>query len=496
MLPYTTLITFDKAAGTSVYLQISTSLVRNIRSGLLQPGTRLPGTRELARQLGVHRKTVIAAYNDLYAQNWITVAPRKGFTVAGSLPELKPQPWKRPVKELHQASMPVPFNSVINSGVLTYEPGKTPPRLVIDDGFPDPRLAPLPLLLREYRSRLANQYAPRQASGTLAAGSIALREALSGYLYNTRGIRTGLPGVLVTHGAQMSIFLAASLLVKPGDLVVVGEPGYPVASYSFAQLGAKILKVPVDEHGMDTDALAEACRNARPKLVYVIPHHHHPTTVTLSPQRRMHLLELAATCNFAIIEDDYDYDFHYTSSPYLPLASSDHGGRVVYIGSFAKSLAASVRIGFMVAAPDFVEQASRLRRMIELRGDTLMEDALATLITNGDLGRYLRKANKICRERRDHLCGLLDSRLKEVVSYEKPAGGMAVWLRFQPAFPLKTIAGIAATRGLHMSSGALFDTPRHQYNAMRFGFASLSPWETEDAINIITSAVQSLPLSP
>jgi len=130
-------------------------------------------------------------------------------------------------------------------------------------------------------------------------------------------------------------------------------------------------------------------------LLYVIPHHHHPTTVTLSADRRMKLLDIIRNHKLPVIEDDYDYDFHYNRTPILPLASADHNGYVLYIGSITKSFASSVRIGYLLAGSEFIWQAARLREMIDIRGDVLMEEAMAILFKNGDMQKHLKNAVKI-----------------------------------------------------------------------------------------------------
>ncbi|WP_431214503.1 PLP-dependent aminotransferase family protein [Puia sp. P3] len=278
--------------------------------------------------------------------------------------------------------MAAPFY-VVGKGNMRLPALTVPPRLIIDDGHPDSRLAPLELLGREYRARLNNRGGRQQVYATMTAGSPRMREAMVGYLADTRGMQASVPNILITHGAQMSIYIAAQLLLRPGDAVVVGEPGYYVATQVFENMGANLLRAPVDEYGIDVDAVERLCRGKIVRMLYLVPHHHHPTTVTLSPERRMRLLEIAEKYNFAIVEDDYDYDFHYSSSPYLPLAASGHNNRVVYIGSFSKSLSSSIRVGFMVGPEAFILEGVYLRRLIELRGDNHMEDALAELIRNG-----------------------------------------------------------------------------------------------------------------
>src|SRR5690606_23966695 len=141
---------------------------------------------------------------------------------------------------------------------------------------------------------------------------------------------------------------------------------------AFRQLGASVNYVPVNEGGIDVEAIEKLCREKSIRFIYVISHHHNPTTVTLIPERRIKLLELAAEYRFAIIEDDYDYDFHYTSTPMMPMASLDKQGSVIYIGTLTKTLAPSIRIGFMIAPQNFIRAAVYLRKSIDVQGDSLM----------------------------------------------------------------------------------------------------------------------------
>jgi GntR family transcriptional regulator / MocR family aminotransferase len=444
----------------------------------------------LAAILKLHRKTIIAAYDELAAQGWTTVMPRKGFIVAENLPDIKPRRWDNDATGYaFNSTMPSTFYPVSQAAPFVPAPRTRQPHLIVDDGHPDTRLAPMVQLHREYRGRLKQQHVVKQVSAALAAGSLKLREAMVAYMAQTRGMQVQADNILMTHGAQMSIYLAACLLLKPGDYIIVGEPGYYMANQVFEHLGAQIIRVPVDSQGIDITAVENVCKKQPIKALYVVPHHHHPTTVTLSPDKRMRLLEIAEQFNFTIIEDDYDYDFHYTSSPYLPLAAGNHRNRVVYIGSFSKALSATIRIGFMIAAGDFLKQATFLRRMIDLRGDHVMEESLAALIENGDIGRHLKKVNKVYRERRDYLCTLLDAHLKNVVQYTRPDGGMAIWLTFNKNHPLTEISAKAAKHGLFINNGKLFDSQDVGYNALRFGFASLNLEEIKEAVEIIASVL-------
>jgi GntR family transcriptional regulator/MocR family aminotransferase len=486
MLPFETLIVIDRNLPSPAYMQVVNGIINLIKDGVIQKGALMPGTRSMAGMIKLHRKTVIAAYNELIAQGWLIAIARHGHHIASELPESGIKQWG--VGEHGYSS-----RSKMKSHFFELETTKefhprqfSPnPSLIIDDGHPDTRLAPMHLLNREYLSRLKQQHVRKKPAITLAPGSLKLRETMVNYLALTRGIQADIENILITHGAQMSIYIAASLLLKRGSYVIVGEPGYHVANYVFEHLGAKIIRIPVDQGGVDTDLLKQACQKYKISALYLVPHHHYPTTVTLSPERRSIILDMAEQFNFSIIEDDYDYGFQYGSSPYLPLAGSAHQNRVIYVGSFSKSLSTSIRIGFMVAASDFIEQAVYLRKIIELKGDNLMEDSLAALIENGDIARHLKKVNKVFAQRRDYLCASLDEKLKGVVSFARPQGGLALWAVFNNKYPLEDISMKAAKQGLFINDGKIFDNGSLKYNALRFGFASLNELEMDEVINII-----------
>jgi len=472
MIPIERNIAIDKTSKIPIYQQIAMGISTAIRKGSLKAGMVLPGTRELAKILQVHRKTVIAAYDELQAQDWVRIVPRKHVTVSERIPVLKPQSWENTITQVGYATnMTLHFRQIVDNPAHN-APFKIPD-ITIDDGYPDVRLSPIAALLKTYRSNTSRKYAIKTANTGTAQGTPKLRETLVSYLSETRGLNCTADNILITHGAQMSIYLAAQLLLHSGARIIVGQPNYPVADQVFEQTGAQLLKVNVDTHGIDTDAIELICRKEKINAVYVVPHHHYPTTVTLSVERRMKLLELSERYAFAIIEDDYDYDYHYTSSPYLPLASSGHNGNVIYIGSFSKILDPSLRMGFMVAPQNFIVQCTALRKLIDVGGDGYMQNALATLIQDGELKRHLKKAKKCYHQRRDFLDTLLQEHLSRYISYTLPSGGMAIWIRLREGY---SISRLKTTDCFYIAR-----TDSEQ-NAFRFGFASLNETELTEAV--------------
>ncbi|HEY6902570.1 MAG TPA: PLP-dependent aminotransferase family protein, partial [Puia sp.] len=306
MVPLKTLIPLNSQSSQAIYVQLANGLIHLIRSGILQPGSKLPSVRELATTMELHPRTIVAAYNEMAAQDWIYSKPRSGMIVSTNLPELKPRSFQERKKG--------PYNIRVSNDNIHAPRYK----YVINDGFPDYRIAPISPLLRQYRNEFDDGYTEKASMSVEGAGSPELRSALAKYLGETRGIQAGPANIMITRGAQMAIYVAAALAIKPGDEVMVGDPSYFAASLTFEKLGARLIRIPVDEDGIDVDAIEKACRR-KPKLLYIIPHHHHPTTVTLSSPRRMKLLSLIREHRFTVIEDDYDYEFHFTHNPILPL---------------------------------------------------------------------------------------------------------------------------------------------------------------------------------
>ncbi|PUZ25937.1 GntR family transcriptional regulator [Chitinophaga parva] len=489
LLPFDTLVHLDRSAGTPVYQQLANRLIALILEGALKPGMPLPASREMATLLNLHRKTVIAAYDELQQQDWIYTVERKGIFIAENLPEIKPRSFKAAARTgAYAENASFPYYEAMHIALPLYV--KQTPKYTIDDGFPDPRLAPMDELLKASRELMR---IPENRYGLISGaseGAWALREALTTHLNNSRGLNIHSQNILITRGGQMGIHLAASLLLKPGDKVIVAAPNYHLADLCFQQLGAHLVRVPVDAEGIDVDRIASILEKQDIRLLYIIPHHHQPTTVTLSAERRMKLLTLIRQYKLPVIEDDYDYEFHYSGGPLLPLASAPHQGQVIYIGSINKSLALPFRSGYMVAPPDFIAQCTYLRRMIDLRGDTLMEASLAKLFENGTIQRHLKKSSKLYEHRRDVLCDTLSKQLGSAVQFTSPQGGMAVWAQFDPSIPLVTLARRAGEMGLRMSDGSSYKYGVKDQNALRIGYAALNDEEIRAVVGILRKSVE------
>jgi GntR family transcriptional regulator/MocR family aminotransferase len=302
-----------------------------------------------------------------------------------------------------------------------------------------------------------------------------------------RGVACDEDTLLLARGSQMALDLTARALVRPGDLVAVEALGYRPAWMALSLAGARLEPIPVDERGMQMEALANLCQQERVRAVYLTPHHQYPTTVGLAAPRRLQLLELARTHSFAIIEDDYDNEFHYEGRPTLPLASADTSGVVVYIGTLSKILAPGLRLGFVAAPRPFIDTLANLRMLSDRQGDQTVECAVAEMIEDGEVQRHARRMRRIYQTRRDVLAESLRSKLGARIRFALPAGGMALWAELD--LDADKLAVRALDKGVSFYPARRFSFDGKSRPFVRLGFAALSESELREAVRRLASAL-------
>jgi len=486
MFPYKTSFSLQRNQGSSLYLQLSNQFITLIKNRTLPPKTKLPSSRNLALLLGVHRKTIVACYEELLLQGWVESIPKKGTYVHANIPILHQQEYLLDDEEFCSNTTNFTFNKNELLERKTYEIGKD--WSVLDDGISDVRLTPLEEIARTYR-RLAGKKSTLEALAYGPThGNLKLRKALAEYLNTTRGLHISEDRILITRGSQMGIFLSSRLLLQENSNVIVGDTNYIAADVTIKEQKANLIRVTVDENGINTQEIAEICKKKKITAIFVTSHHHHPTTVTLSAERRIHLLNLAREYRFAIIEDDYDYDFNYNHAPILPLASHDTHGNVIYIGSICKTVAPVFRIGYLIAPKDFVDQAAKTRRYIDRQGDALLELTFADFIRSGDLDRHIKKILKAYKIRRDLFCRLLKEELGDGFSFQIPKGGMAVWVVLNKKYSWDLLSENAREFKLEIGDWKRYDMQNSNHNAIRIGFASMNEEEIRILIEKLKQA--------
>ena len=479
--PWTPNIILRRDAEASVHQQIAHALIEEIRTGRLAPGSALPGSRALADQLQVNRKTVIQAYDELVAQGWLTAGTTRGTTVSADFPVMDQAPaGVRSRAEPVVAQPDFPLRKPAPD--IAYQ-APAEGMLSFDDGAPDTRLAPIEELARAYRRALLEAVRGNRLGYGDPRGSLRLRRAVATMLNLDRGLSCTVDNICLVRGSQMGIYLAARLLVRPGDVVVMEALSYPPAREAFRAAGAEIATVELDAQGLKVDQLERLCRTRRVRAVYITPHHQFPTTVVLRPDRRLYLTMLAEQFGFAVIEDDYDHEFQFDHRPMLPLASADRGHKVIYIGSMSKLLTPSLRVGYMHAGASVIERAAAEIMIIDRQGDPATEAAVAELMETGAIKRHTRHVLKQYAERRALLAALLKDRFDGDVDFTLSPGGLAIWVQFLGGVDAGRLAEAARRRGLALTPGGAFSMTGQPISAARMGFGSLAPAEIERAVD-------------
>lgn len=489
MLPWKTVIQIQKESDTPVYLQIANAIILEMKRGRIGPNIKLPGTRLLSEMLNVHRKTIVRTYEELDAQGWIEMRPSQGSFTSHQLPEINPRKLannqERPNSFPATTGYPVRVNKLIRmpASPLRHIQG-------FHDG-PDTRLVPTDELTKAYRSVLLKKVNLKYTSYVETAGVIRFRQILSDYLNDSRGLQTTYENIMITRGSSMGLYLIVCVLFSKGDTVIVGDTNYYYADHTFLNAGMRLVRVPVDEGGIDVDAIEKICRRKKIKAVHVTSHHHYPTTVTLLAARRIKLLAQAEQFGFVIIEDDYDYDFHYLSSPILPLVSADAKGMVIYIGTLSKTVSPAIRTGYVVAPVNLILELARLRQLVDAQGDPIMELALAEMFQDGSIRRHMKKALHEYRLRRDFVCASLSQQLSDIIDFKVPDGGLAIWAKFHPSVPLPPLTEKLKAQGIILSNGLIHNTTPLTLNSTRIGFGWMTEKEAEKAIGILANNIRS-----
>jgi GntR family transcriptional regulator/MocR family aminotransferase len=476
----------DVSRSTPLYLQIVHGLIHEIERGRLASGDYLPSSRGLATLLGVNRKTVVLAYEDLIAQGWLTSHGTRGTMVSEVLPK------SAPARSAKSGTAPEPVD--VTTPAYTFHAPPSRPlalpsdtQMRLDEGSPDGRLFPEEVLARAYRSAI--QRAARQGRLLYGdpRGTLPLRQSVAAMLRTERGLAVEAENICITRGSQNAIFLAARTLVSPGDTVLVEALTYEPAVAAFRACGARVEAVGLDDQGVDVEDVERRCREGAVKAIFLTPHHQFPTTVALRPERRLRLLVLARQFNFAIIEDDYDHEFHFQSQPLLPMASYAPSS-VIYAGSLSKLLLPALRVGYIAAPKAFIDAAAHTVSLTDGMGSAVTEDAAAELIESGELRRHARKATQVYAARRLAFAQALSETFGDRVKFRVPDGGLAFWLTFPDEADLDRIEAQGPELGVRLASSRSFASRDDAGRGLRIGFASLTENEAGKALRTLAKA--------
>lgn len=393
-------ISVNRTLPHPLHKQIYEAFRGAIVGGGLHAGERIPSSRVLAAELRVSRFPVLNAYAQLLAEGYFKSRVGAGTVVSSALLEQfmpSPPPGKR-LAASRSGHRPVARRCSALPHFETFAWlrgwGAFGVGQVAFDQFP----------VHIWSSLVARRCRKMEAKSFHYGdqrGSKILRETIAGYLRTARSLDCEAEQIMIVSGSQQALEISARVLLDPGSRVWIEEPGYRLARSVFALAGCRLVGVPVDEEGMDVAAGIKRYRKARAALV--TPSHQFPLGVTMSASRRFQLLEWAQDTGSWIIEDDYDSEYRYESSPIASLQGLDVNARVIYVGTFSKVLFPSLRLGYVVIPSDLVDRFLTVRRAMDLGPPTFFQEVLADFISEGHFGRHIRRMRVLYRERRSVL---------------------------------------------------------------------------------------------
>lgn len=486
----------DQVASSSpLYRQIYDGLRVAILKGEVTSGARLPSSRLLATQLAVSRMTVINAYDQLFAEGYLEGRAGSGTFVADKLPEEFFRTGK--LSGLGQKSQ-----SPIDTGelrlsthgryieknrarILKHE-GPTS-NVAFQHGLPAVRQFPFDIWAKIVQRHYKYSSGALQGYGD-PAGYWPLRQAIAAHLRASRAVNCDAGQVIVTSGAQQALHLIAGVLLDRGDKVLIEDPGYLGARDVIEALGTVVVPVPLDDEGLDLDAAKRLGRNAR--LTYVTPSRQFPTGTTMSLSRRMGLLEWAAAEDGWVVEDDYDSEFRYAGRPLASLQGLDKNGRVLYTGTFSKTIFPGLRLGCLVVPESLVDIFAAARSIIDLHSPLTDQAVLAEFIGEGHFERHLRKMRTLYKLRQEVLVAETRKMVGGMIEIDKADAGMHLVGWLPAGVDDKEVSQKAAASGLFAAPLSNYCLNRPARGGLLLGYTAFEEKEIKRGVRALAKALQ------
>lgn len=481
----------EKNTETPFYRQIYEAICRAILKGELVAKARLPSTRDLAKQLGVSRITVVNAYEQLFAEGYLEGKRGSGTFVAATLPDDLLQTAKAKItKTISKQKIALnlsPFGENLLAKELESSRQQTSVKyLPFQNGLT--AIAQFPF---EIWSRIAAKFQKNPPMSLLiygdSQGYFPLREAIANHLKSARGVNCTAEQIVITSGAQQALDLTARIFLSEKDSVLVENPCYIEARNSFAAAEAKVESVEVDQEGLN---IAKIQKNSKAKLVYVTPSHQYPLGVTMSLSRRLALLDWAKQNNAWIIEDDYNSEFRYAGRPLASLQGLDKTGQVIYIGTFSKTIFPSLRIGCVVVPDELVEVFTAARALNDVHSSTIDQAILAEFISEGHFARHVRRMRQLYEIRQKILVEECQKHLAGLLEVEKADAGMHLVGWLPEGVNDKLIAQKAREKGLIVSPISVCSTPKLKRGGLILGYTAFDERRIKEGVKILKRVMQ------
>lgn len=464
-----------------LFRQVYLGLREAVLSGAFRGGEKLPSTRDLAEQLGISRTVALLAYDQLLAEGFAVGRSGSGTYVSGGLDARRPARAPSALKlrlSRFGAAAAAAWSSVDF-------PGRRRPALPYDFAYGRSDLETFPFeMWRRLLLRCARKAPAAELDYGPAGGTAALREAICAHLRRSRAVVCDPAQVIVVNGSQQALDLVARVLIEPGDAVAIENPGYQGTREVLRAAGARLLPVAVDRDGLNPARLPPSAR-----LAFVTPSHQFPTGVILPLSRRLALLEWAKRSRAVIVEDDYDGEFRYEGQPLESLQGLDREGRVLYLGTFSRTVFSSLRIGYLVAPQTLLQAFTAAKWLCDRHTAALEQETLAEFIAGGAYERYLRRVRRRNAARRHALLESIRKYLGEGVEVTGDGAGahVVLWPRRRLA-EQGVIAG-AAARGVGVYGISRYFLKRPLRPGIMLGYSRLREKEIQEGIRRLSEVL-------
>ncbi len=467
--------------GEPLFQQVYRGMRQAILSGTLSAGARLPSTRDLAEQLGISRTVVLRAYEQLLAEGFASGRGGSGTYVPEEL-AVKTGLGKRRDAKLRLSRLGRAVTESIATVDTPAPPSATPPYNFIY-GRSDLETFPF-ALWRRLLARQARKASARRFDYGSALGDAELRSAICAHVRRSRAVVCEPSQVIVVNGSQQALDLVMRVLVDPGDPVAIEDPHYDGIREALRAAGARLCPVPVDRDGLDPARLPGDAG-----MVFVTPSHQFPTGAILPLERRLALLEWARQRNAVIVEDDYDGEFHYGGRPLESLQGLDREGRIMYIGTFSRTIFPALRIGYLIAPASLVPAFSATKWLSDLHSPTLEQQTLAEFIAGGMYERHLRRVRRRNTARRAELLDAVEKYLGNRVEVTGQGAGAHIVLWPQKRVSEQEVIAAAARKGVGIHGVAHCFYSRPSRPGFLLGYARLTRREIREGIRLLAEVL-------
>ncbi|KFM93309.1 PLP-dependent aminotransferase family protein [Bacillus paralicheniformis] len=447
------------------YKQIIQFIKEKIANGEWPIGTKIPSQRSLAKHFAVNRSTVITALEELIADGLIEGTMGKGTIVINntwtllakhSTPDWDKyvaagfqQPSRKTVQEINQSES--------NSTLIQLSKGELSNELFPLD------------IMKEMMEKVAHNM---DAFGyEEPKGYLPLREALSSYL-QTVGIHASPSSILIVSGALQALQLIAMGLLQSGSTVFLDQPSYLYSLHVFQSAGMRMAGLQMDEEGLMPESIKMTPNMRTRAILYTNPCFQNPTGVLMSKKRREEILAFSEQHHLPIIEDDIYRELWIDAPPPAPMKAMDKNGRVLYIGSFSKTLSPGLRIGWIVGPEPVIERLSDIKMQTDYGSSSLSQRVAAEWLTSGLYQKHLENVREQLKIRRSFVLHVLETELEGLAEWSVPAGGFFIWLKILPPISMKTLYAKALSKGILFNSGVIYGQERGDYMRLSYAFAS------------------------